>query len=119
MGRDATRQLPSPRRDPGGLLHDGSGRAIFPQAAPRREICGGLHDDEPEGVLKHGKDGDGLMAAEDKFHNHLDRCDQCANNPFNLCLIGHLLLKNAVAETADKGLRGLLQWNRVAGKRES
>ena len=26
------------------------------------------------------------------FHNHLDKCARCRNQPFNLCPVGHALL---------------------------
>lgn len=29
------------------------------------------------------------------FHEHLDRCEQCRNHPFDLCQEGHLLLHAA------------------------
>lgn len=29
------------------------------------------------------------------FHDHLDRCTKCANEPFNLCAVGELLIKEA------------------------
>jgi len=32
-----------------------------------------------------------------EFHEHLDWCSQCAGNPFNLCPIGALLIRAAVA----------------------
>jgi hypothetical protein len=28
----------------------------------------------------------------DRFHQHLDRCAQCRNNPHNLCAVGALIL---------------------------
>ena len=31
------------------------------------------------------------------FHEHLDECSQCANNPFNLCAIGEKLLIEAAS----------------------
>jgi len=31
--------------------------------------------------------------AIDKFHAHLDVCKQCREHPFNLCVIGVLLIK--------------------------
>ena len=33
----------------------------------------------------------------DLFHEHLDVCLQCANEPFNLCEIGAELAKKAVS----------------------
>jgi hypothetical protein len=35
---------------------------------------------------------DYLRSAADKFHTHLDVCEQCEQHPFNLCAIGHELL---------------------------
>jgi hypothetical protein len=31
----------------------------------------------------------------DAFHKHLDQCQQCENNPFDLCLVGAGLLAKA------------------------
>lgn len=36
------------------------------------------------------------------FHRHLDQCQQCRDQPFNLCPSGYLLLNQAVQETAPK-----------------
>jgi len=33
-----------------------------------------------------------------KFHEHLDNCHQCKNNPFNLCKRGQELLQKAATE---------------------
>lgn len=30
--------------------------------------------------------------AADKFHDHLDACEQCRNKPFDLCPVGAALL---------------------------
>jgi hypothetical protein len=38
------------------------------------------------------------MSAEQDFHEHLDRCLQCRNNPFDLCAMGNRLLEKAVYE---------------------
>ena len=35
-------------------------------------------------------------SATDQFHNHLDVCQQCANQPFNMCPVGVDLLHKAV-----------------------
>jgi hypothetical protein len=32
------------------------------------------------------------MQKIDKFHNHLDECEQCRERPFGLCDVGHVLL---------------------------
>ena len=39
----------------------------------------------------------GLAATNvmDKFHEHLNSCQQCENQPFNLCPTGHKLLEEA------------------------
>lgn len=34
------------------------------------------------------------------FHDHLDKCQQCANHPFELCSEGARLLGLAAAETS-------------------
>ena len=31
-----------------------------------------------------------------KFHDHLDTCKQCRENPFGLCIVGEELLKAEV-----------------------
>ena len=33
-----------------------------------------------------------LQIDQEEFHKHLDSCQQCAANPFNLCQIGAKLL---------------------------
>lgn len=40
--------------------------------------------------------GNRTMILENAFHKHLDECKQCNGNPFQLCLLGELLLKSAV-----------------------
>lgn len=30
---------------------------------------------------------------KNEFHDHLDKCERCRNEPFNLCREGSLLLK--------------------------
>lgn len=37
-------------------------------------------------------------AAADRFHRHLDGCQQCRNHPMNLCVAGADLLRRAVTE---------------------
>jgi len=44
---------------------------------------------------------------ENKFHQHLDECEQCRNYPFRPCLIGYQLLKNEATQTV---LRGGATW---------
>lgn len=34
----------------------------------------------------------------DEFHNHLDKCQQCENNPFNLCQVGAKLMEAIKSE---------------------
>jgi len=38
------------------------------------------------------------MNSIDRFHAHLDICDQCKNQPFNLCKLGKLYLEVAARE---------------------
>jgi hypothetical protein len=38
------------------------------------------------------------------FHRHLDRCQQCANHPFELCSEGARLLALTAAETSPEQL---------------
>jgi len=33
----------------------------------------------------------------EQFHQHLDRCARCAQQPFNLCPVGALLLQRGAA----------------------
>ena len=33
-----------------------------------------------------------------KYHAHLDECDQCRNNPFSPCYVGSILLLESVGE---------------------
>jgi hypothetical protein len=44
--------------------------------------------------LEHDQEAKGRQA--DAFHNHLDNCKQCRNNPFNMCPAGDALIKAAV-----------------------
>ena len=39
------------------------------------------------------------------FHSHLDTCPQCANQPFNLCPMGTVLLILAVRSIKTKETR--------------
>ena len=41
------------------------------------------------------------------FHAHLDRCERCRTQPFNLCAIGAELLRTAVPEPAPESERFL------------
>jgi hypothetical protein len=42
----------------------------------------------------------------DRFHAHLDVCEQCRNHPFNLCPLGDRLLHSAAQEAAgDNSIR--------------
>ena len=36
-----------------------------------------------------------LLPDLDKFHAHLDECEQCRNRPFDLCQLGYSLLVRA------------------------
>lgn len=38
------------------------------------------------------------------FHNHLDRCQQCRDNPFNLCGVGYFILRQVAATPFKKTL---------------
>jgi len=33
----------------------------------------------------------------DEFHKHLDKCEQCEKNPWNLCSVGHELCGQALS----------------------
>lgn len=37
----------------------------------------------------------GMQDGIDRFHAHLDKCEQCRNQIFNLCPIGEQLLRQA------------------------
>lgn len=39
---------------------------------------------------------------ENIFHQHLDICEQCRKQPFNLCTAGHLALIKAVNVICDE-----------------
>ena len=41
------------------------------------------------------------------FHDHLDVCQRCANEPFNLCAIGASALLAAVRATVPDGKCGI------------
>ena len=41
---------------------------------------------------------------DNPFHDHLDNCRQCANNPFELCAEGAKLLDAAVAVDTSRSL---------------
>lgn len=32
------------------------------------------------------------------FHQHLDKCERCRNQPFNLCPVGDIMLRKAVQD---------------------
>lgn len=36
------------------------------------------------------------------FHQHLDVCERCRTQPFNLCTTGHLMLLKAVNNICDE-----------------
>ena len=38
------------------------------------------------------------MFIPNRFHDHLDACSRCANNPFNLCEEGARILEQEVQE---------------------
>jgi hypothetical protein len=40
-----------------------------------------------------------LIAANiNKFHTHLDECEQCRENPFELCAVGHSLITGTTVD---------------------
>jgi len=39
----------------------------------------------------------------DKFHAHLDECERCRDNPFDLCPKGYVLLTEVVPEEKFDG----------------
>lgn len=45
----------------------------------------------------------------DEFHQHVDGCERCASQPFNLCDVGALLLR-ATAEKARDEKRTGFDW---------
>lgn len=40
------------------------------------------------------------MSNAEKFHAHLDACQQCEQRPFELCVVGAKLLKAAAEDAA-------------------
>jgi len=42
----------------------------------------------------------------DKFHEHLDKCEQCRNHPFDLCEIGQKLLIESTKNISDEDISG-------------
>jgi hypothetical protein len=40
-----------------------------------------------------------------KFYAHLDICEQCERNPFDLCVVGAILLQRAGEEDATDSVR--------------
>ena len=49
-------------------------------------------------ILSDNQGFDNPEVSEDEdFHQHLDRCRQCADHPFALCATGLLLLKRDAA----------------------
>lgn len=55
------------------------------------------------------------MDATDEFHAHLDVCQRCREEIFNLCPIGAVLIAKAAIGVCDNHYRGLAQWNKVLG----
>lgn len=47
------------------------------------------------------------MALDGVFHQHLEVCARCANNPFNLCAVGDKLIRveaeSLIADLNDGG----------------
>lgn len=44
------------------------------------------------------------MIFDDPFHRHLDVCERCREEPFNLCLVGRVLLEAQVKQTQRVGV---------------
>lgn len=42
-----------------------------------------------------------MTASSDTFHAHLDACEQCRNEPFNLCPEGAKVLAESVEKLND------------------
>lgn len=60
------------------------------------------------------------MTAENSFHNHLEDCERCRKEIFNLCPKGIRLLSLAASEPfSDPKLTGLAHWNRVLGQKDA
>jgi|HubBroStandDraft_2_1064218.scaffolds.fasta_scaffold75388_6 hypothetical protein len=49
---------------------------------------------------------------EERFHAHLDVCQRCREEIFNLCPVGERLLSDA-ANDGELMFRRILQWNTV------
>jgi len=46
------------------------------------------------------------LSGIDRFHAHLDICEQCREHPFQLCPTGVLLITSAVADLAVEATKG-------------
>jgi hypothetical protein len=55
----------------------------------------------------------------DDFHAHLDECQRCREDVFDLCPVGIKLLTDAVKTIDDPMMRGLMQWNHVISNKEA
>lgn len=64
-------------------------------------------------VLPPGRE---LDAETQRFYAHLDRCSQCRNHPFNLCVLGGYLLRDAATASGSDPFAGLGRNKRPAGR---
>ena len=57
-----------------------------------------------------------MSEEEAKFYTHLDICQRCREEIFNLCPLGEALLVKAEKAAGESMCKGLLQWNKVLAK---
>jgi hypothetical protein len=58
-----------------------------------------------------------FFRSKNDFHDHLDQCSQCSNNPFELCATGAHLIQSSMSEAPlpnDFGCK--IELNRDYGK---
>ncbi|MHB0964853.1 MAG: hypothetical protein ACYC36_00230 [Bellilinea sp.] len=48
-------------------------------------------------TTRENPEGEPTKPVESKFHQHLDECDRCRNNPMDLCATGLALLRDEIA----------------------
>jgi hypothetical protein len=61
---------------------------------------------------------EGCAVIGDDFHSHLDECQRCREDVFNLCPVGIKLLTDAVKTIDDPMMRGLVQWNHIVQRED-
>ena len=54
-----------------------------------------------------------MRLPSDKFHAHLDICEQCREHPFDLCREGSRLLEEAASDSVTVDLSTLPNWANI------